>query len=304
MSNQKLDIFLLRHYSSLYLLSPFFMLFGAHVSIAGGIFNAPLNAAKIGCEVFQMFTRSPHGGPVKPLTKDVVDLFKQNMALTGQVECYVHAPYFINFASANNRTRFGSIAVIREELERSSQLGVKYLMAHLGSFKDLGEKDGFKQLVEGLDKTLKGYKGETQFLVEITAGAGAIIGSTFENIAEIIFHPKLKKYDIGVCYDTQHAFASGYDCRTPEDVKKTAAQFAKTIGWDKMKMAQCNDSKPEFGSHRDRHEHIGQGNIGLAGFKALLGNKNFGSINYVLETEHDKVIEDIKILKDIRNSIV
>ncbi len=278
------------------------MLFGAHVSIAGGVFNAPLNAAKIGCEVFQMFTRSPHGGPVNPITKEAAAMFKQNMELCAQRECYVHAPYFINYASANSRIRYGSIAVIREELERSSLLGVKYLMAHLGSFKDLGEKDGFKQLVEGLDKTLKGYKGETQFLVEITAGAGAIIGSTFENIAEIIFHPKLKKYDIGVCYDTQHAFASGYDCRTPEAVQKTLAQFDKIIGLDKLKMSQCNDSKPEFASHKDRHEHIGEGNIGIEGFRAIIGNKDFQKINFVLETEHDKVVADLNILKKIRAS--
>ncbi len=278
------------------------MLFGAHVSIAGGIFNAPLNAAKIGCEVFQMFTRSPHGGPVNPISKEVAALFKKNMELCGQAECYVHAPYFINYASANNRIKYGSIAVIREELERSSMLGVKYLMAHLGSYKDLGEKEGFQQLIEGLDKTLKGYRGETQFLVEITAGAGSVIGDTFEEIAEIIYHPKLKKYDIGVCYDTQHAFASGYDCRTPEDVKKTLAHFDKIIGLDKLKMSQCNDSKPEFGSHKDRHEHIGQGHIGLDGFKAMLNNKDFQKINFVLETEHDRVNEDLTILKEIRDA--
>ncbi len=276
------------------------MLFGAHVSIAGGIFNAPLNAAKIGCEVFQMFSRSPHGGPVKPLTPDIVAVFKQNMELCAQRECYIHAPYFINFASANNRIRYGSISVIRQELERGSLLGAKYVMVHLGSFKDLGEKEGFKQLIAGLAETLKGYKGSTEFLIEITAGAGQIIGDTFEELAEIIFHPKLKKYNIGVCWDTQHAFASGYDCRTPEAVKKTLAAFDKTIGLDKLKMAQCNDSKTELGSHVDRHEHIGEGRIGLAGFKAIVGNKDFQRINFVLETEHDKVVKDLTILKELR----
>lgn len=278
------------------------MMFGCHVSIAGGVFNAPLNAAALGCEVFQMFSRSPHGGPVKPITKDIADLFKRNMELTGQAECYIHAPYFINFASANNRIRYGSIAVIREELERGTLLGAKYVMVHLGSYKDLGEKEGFKTLVEGLEKTLKGYKGTTEFLIEITAGAGAIVGDTFEELAEIIYHPKLKKFDIGVCYDTQHAFASGYDCRTPADVAKTIAAFDKTIGLKKLKMSQCNDSKTEFGSHHDRHEHIGDGKIGLSGFKAILNNKDFQKINFVLETEHDKVRQDLKILKDIRKN--
>lgn len=276
------------------------MLFGAHVSIAGGIFNAPLNAAAISCEVFQMFSRSPHGGPVNPITPEIAALFKKNMELCGQRECYIHAPYFINYASANNRIHFGSISVIRQELERGTLLGAKYVMVHLGSFKDLGEAAGFKQLIEGLEATLKGYKGSTQFLIEITAGAGQIIGDTFEEIAELIYHPKLKKYDIGVCWDTQHAFASGYDCRTPQAVAKTLAHFDKTIGLEKLKMSQCNDSKTEFGSHKDRHEHIGKGYIGLEGFKAMLGNKDFQKINFVLETEHDKVREDLKILKEIR----
>ncbi|MDO8625887.1 MAG: deoxyribonuclease IV [Candidatus Magasanikbacteria bacterium] len=276
------------------------MLFGAHVSIAGGIFNAPLNAAAIGCEVFQMFTRSPHGGLVKPITPEVAALFKTNMALCAQSECYIHAPYFINYASANNRIRYGSISVIRQELERGTLLGAKYVMVHLGSYKDLGAKEGFKQLVEGLDKTLNGYRGSTEFLIEITAGAGQIIGDTFEEIAKIIYHSKLKKYNIGVCYDTQHAFASGYDCRTPAQVEKTLRDFDKIIGLNKLKLVQCNDSKTEFGSHHDRHEHIGQGKIGLAGFKAILGNKDFQKINFVLETEHNKVREDLKILKTIR----
>lgn len=250
-----------------------------------------------------MFTRSPHGGPVNPITPEIAALFKKNMELCGQHECYIHAPYFINYASANNRVRYGSISVIRQELERGTLLGAQYLMVHLGSFKDLGEKEGFKQLIEGLEATLKGYTGSTQFLIEITAGAGQIIGDTFEEIAEIIFHPKLKKYDIGVCWDTQHAFASGYDCRTPETVAKTLAHFNKTIGLEKLKMSQCNDSKTEFGSHRDRHEHIGKGFIGLDGFKAMLGNKDFQKINFVLETEHDTVREDLKILKNIRTSL-
>lgn len=280
------------------------MLFGAHVSIAGGVFNAPLNAAKIGCEVFQMFTRSPQGGFVPKLTPEIVALFKKNTELCAQREWYIHCPYFINFASANQRIYHGSISVVRQELERGSLLGAKYVMAHLGSYKDLGEKDGFKQLIKGLAEMLKGCSGTAQFLIEISAGAGEIIGDTFEEIAEIIHHPKLKPYSIGVCFDTQHAFGSGYDLRSPEATRNTLKKFDQTIGLKNLKMSHCNDSKVELNSHRDRHEHIGQGKMGLNGFKAILENKNFQTINFICETEPDKNKADIALLKKLRATLI
>lgn len=276
------------------------MYFGAHVSIANGLPNAPLNATKLGCEVFQMFTRLPQGGWVAPLDENIAKQFKANCKKAKQKMWVIHAPYFINFASANPRIKHGSISVVHKELERGSMLSASYLMTHLGSYKDLGKKNGFAQLVDGLAETLTGYKGSTEFLIEISAGSGAIIGDTFEEIAEIIHHPKLKKYNIGVCYDTQHAFASGYDCRTPEAWDKTIKKFAETIGLEKLKLFHCNDSKTELGLHRDRHEHIGQGKIGLAGFKNILKDKRLQNVNFILETEHDKVVEDLEILKKIR----
>lgn len=275
------------------------MLFGAHISIAGGLPNTPLNAAKIVCEVFQMFSRSPRGGWVAPLDKKIAKQFKFNCEENNQKEWYIHAPYFINFASATARIYGGSIAVIREELERGSLLGATYIMTHLGSCKDLGPEKGFIQLVDGLAETLKGYKGSTKFLIEISAGAGNAIGETFEKLGNIVHHKKLEKYNIGICYDTQHAFAGGYDCRTPEVLNKTLLDFDKNIGLDRLKMFHCNDSKPELGSHLDRHDHIGDGKIGLVGFKTLLTNKRLKSTNFVLETEDDAVAKDLKILKKI-----
>ncbi len=278
------------------------MLFGAHVSIAGGLPNAPLHAATIGCEVFQMFTRSPQGGWTPPCDETVAKKFKTNCKKAKQKEWYVHTPYFINFASANNRIKYGSINTVRQELERASLLGAKYLMTHLGSYKDLGQEKGLKQLIAGLDEMLRDYQGATKFLIEISAGAGAIIGDAFEEIAEIIHHPKLSKYNIGVCYDTQHGFASGYDVRTPEAVDATLKKFDKTIGLANLKLSHCNDSLTELGSRKDRHAHIGEGLIGLNGFRALLADPRLSDINFVCETEGDGVEEDIRILKKMRNS--
>ena len=277
------------------------MLFGAHVSIAGGLPNAPINAAKIGCEVFQMFSRSPRGGWVAPLDEKIAKQFKENCKEYGQKEWYIHAPYFINFASTNPRIKHGSSAVVREELERGTMLGATYIMTHLGSYKDVGQEEGYKQLVEGLEKVMKGYKGTTQFLIEISAGAGNVLGDTFEEVGKALHHKKIEKYNIGVCYDTQHAFASGYDCRTPKLFDKTLKKFDKEIGLDRLKMFHCNDSKTEFNSHRDRHEHIGKGEIGLAGFKTILGDKRLKNINFIAETEDDEIVQDLKLLKKIRD---
>ncbi len=262
--------------------------------------NAPLNAAKIGCEVFQMFTRSPQGGWTPELNKKIAAEFKANCKIAKQKEWYVHTPYFINFASANPRIKHASISIVRQELERATILGAKYLMTHLGSYSTLGSEKGFQQLVSALETTLAGYKGSTRFLIEISAGAGDIIGGTFEGIAKIIDHPKLKKYDIGVCFDTQHAFASGYDIRDIKHVAETLKHFNKTIGLKRLKMSHCNDSKTEFNSHSDHHEHIGKGKIGVEGFKALIGNKALEKVNFILETKPDMVEKDLALLKKIR----
>ncbi len=276
------------------------MYFGAHVSIAGGLVNAPLNAAKIGCEVFQMFSRSPHGGWVAPLNDEIAAMFKKNMELSGQRECYIHTPYFVNFPSANSRISHGTVAVVREELERGTKLGAKYVMTHMGSYKDLGEEKGFEQLVKGLVKVLTGYEGTTQLLIEISAGAGKVVGHTFEEIAQIIHHPDLKKFPLGVCFDTQHAFGSGYDLRTKEAVDATFKRFDKLIGLDKLKMFHCNDSKIELGGNKDRHEHIGEGLIGEQGFEAMVNYPALKDKNFILETEHDKVENDLALLFKFR----
>ncbi|MBI5766049.1 deoxyribonuclease IV [Candidatus Falkowbacteria bacterium] len=279
------------------------MKIGAHISAATDIALAPSRARKIGGECFQFFSRPPQGGQAKPITQELAQKFKANLKKFGQAECYLHTPYFINLASANNRIYHGSIKVIREELERGSQLGVKYLMTHLGSAKDLGEKAGLKKVVKGLAEILKNYQGATRFLIEMSAGSGAIIGDTFEEIKKIISATALKQYDIGVCFDTAHAFASGYDLKDKKAVEETFKKFNKIIGLKKLILIHANDTKVELGSHKDRHEHIGEGKIGLEGFKAIVSFANKQKINMILETPHDgKDVEDIKILKKLRET--
>ncbi|HOZ36235.1 MAG TPA: deoxyribonuclease IV [bacterium] len=282
------------------------MLIGAHISAAGGLENAPANAKKQGCECYQFFSRSPQGGPARKLTPTDLKKFKTANRKLGFENFYLHAPYFINLASSNNRIYYGSISVLREELERGSLLGVKYLMTHLGSAKDLGEKASLKKVVIGLEKVLTDYHGSTKFLIEMSAGSGQIIGDTFEEINAIIHntHPIIQK-SLGVCFDSAHAFASGYDLRDEKSVQKTFSQFDKTIGLKKLKLIHLNDSKVALGSHSDRHENLGSGQIGLAGFSALIKylQKNKLEVDLILETPTDsRRKKDIAILKSLRNS--
>lgn len=286
------------------------MLFGAHVSIAGGIELSPKRAADCGCEVFQTFTRSPQGGPAPKLTPDVVERFKNEVKKFKLAGHYIHTPYYINFASENNRIRYGSINVVREELERGTLLGSAYVMTHLGSTRDMGIKRGIAITVDGLVKVLQDYGGATELLIEISAGSGEIIGDTFEEIATIIeaTEKKLKRKNVlNVCFDTQHAFASGYDIRTPKTLKETLKKFDATIGLKRLKMSHCNDSKVALGSHVDRHENIGKGHLGLAAFQAIIAEPKFKNVNLVLETPRDEkgteIINELKVLKKLRAKI-
>jgi len=270
---------------------------GCHVSIAGGIENAPERAHDLGCEVMQIFTRSPQGGKAPELTPEICEQFKILNLKFKIKEVYIHTPYYINFASANNRIRYGSVSVIRDELERGNLIGAKFVMTHIGTAKDLGQKEAIQKTIEMLKKTLEGYSGETKLLLENSAGTGEIIGDDLSELAGII-----KKVDhstlVGICLDTQHSFASGYDWRNFE---KTIKKIDKEIGIENIKLIHANDSQADFDSKKDRHEHIGKGKIGLDTFKNIVAFAQKNDIDMILETEHDFVEEDIKTLKELRS---
>ncbi len=280
------------------------MKFGAHVSAAGGIFNAPGNAAKIGCEVFQVFSRPPQGGPAPKLTPSIIEHFKAEVKKHKFTEYYIHTPYFINFASTKPPIRYGSIKIVREELERGSQLGFKYITTHLGSTKDAGPKLGFHKTWRAIQRVLDGYTGSCQLTLEISAGAGSSTGGSFEELASLIKHAETKKPyrgKIGVCLDTCHLFAAGYDIRTPAAVQATVKQIDKTFGLPRLTFFHGNDSKAGLGEHKDRHEHIGKGKIGLAGFRAIVNHPKLKKINMALETPwDDQLPKDITTLKRLR----
>ncbi|MBU2109601.1 deoxyribonuclease IV [Patescibacteria group bacterium] len=263
---------------------------GCHVSISGGIDKAPEMAHEFGCEVMQIFTRSPQGGPVPELTKETIKKFKTECTKYKIQNTYIHTPYFINLASINNRIYYGSISAIKTELERASLLGAKYVMTHLGSAKELSEKEAIRKTIEGIKKILDGYKGSAKLLIENSAGAGKIIGSNFKEINEILRALKNYSFLAGICLDTQHSFASGWEI------------LDKDIGLKNVKLIHANDSASEAGSRKDRHEHIGKGEIGMNGFKKIAQFAKKNKIDLICETDYPGVVEDIKILKNILKS--
>jgi len=277
------------------------MLFGAHVSIARGLENAPENAQAIGCQVFQMFTRPPQGGR-SVIAENNIKEFLGKCQDYDFTDYYIHAPYYINLASINKRIYHGSISAIRQELEVGSKIKAKYVMFHPGSAKDVSAQKGIKMVAEGIKEILKGYKGKTELLIENSAGAGNVVGDQFEEIAEIFNLVKSSKLS-GICLDTAHSFASGYDWRNKTAVAKTLKEFDKILGLSKLKMLHGNDSKAALGSHRDRHAHIGYGEIGKEGFWAIVNHPKLKKVNLVLETPQDELGGyeiDLAVLKKMR----
>lgn len=291
---------------------------GCHVSAAGGVWNAPKNAAALKCETFQIFTRPPMGGPAPKIDDLTIERFKTEMQKYKFIDFVVHAPYIVNFGSGKKPTYHGSISIVSDELKRANSIGAKYVMTHLGSFKDLGQEKGMVQAKAGFVSVLEKYESSvsgsktnaTKFLLEIAAGSGEVIGDTFEELAELMEPLTKFKTFGGICFDTQHAFSSGYDLRDAKSVANTFKQFNKVIGLKWLKMSHINDSKIDLGGRKDRHEHIGDGKIGEKGFAEIIKHLNSyllpldsSVFPLILETEHDKVETDLNILKKLRNKI-
>lgn len=275
------------------------MKFGAHVSIAGGIENAPLRARQLGCECFQMFTRSPRGGSPPELEDRLLEAFFLNCSEVSIGDYYVHTPYFINLASGKEDLREKSVDLVREELERSSTLGVKYMMTHIGSAKGLQREVAIDNVVDSLLRILGSYSGTTQLLLENTAGQGHTIGASFEEISLIL--RRVAYGDLGVCIDTAHMFASGYDIRTREGVEELVESIGAAFAPETVKLVHANDSKAEFNSSKDRHEHIGEGKIGIDCFSAMVGNPFFEDLDMIVEMPPPEVAKDVALLKKLRD---
>lgn len=282
--------------------NPTHHLIGAHVSSAGGVYKAPLNAEQEGCEVFQFFTRSPQGGNAPKLTPDILKQFKQNVTAAGFVRWYTHAPYFVNTGTSEARNREYTVQVLREELERGSALGVSGMMFHPGSSGGRSDRlEALRAATQVMNEILDGYTGSCRFLIENAAGSGSVIGAGFQEVATLWKGLKNSKRT-GVCLDVQHAFASGYDWRTPKGLDQMLQEFDDLIGLEQVLVIHANDSKVEFNARRDRHEHIDQGEIGPQAFTRLVNHPKLKSIDFICETPEDRRKEDVSFLQHARKN--
>ena len=280
---------------------------GFHVSIAGGIQNSITNALDIGCTAFQIFTRSPRQWQANELVEADVELFKTNLKKSGieKNSVAVHMPYLPNLSGPDGELFDKSLDSFARELKRCSQLGIEYLVIHLGSHKDMGRDHGVQQLLKSCGKAVDNYKSsfkknlDVTILLENSAGQKGSIGSKLEELGEIL--DKLSNKTYGICLDTCHAFASGYDLSTEEACKRFINDFDETVGLDSLKFIHLNDSKHEIGSHLDRHELFGHGKIGAKGLSTIINDKKIGNLPMVMEPEFVSIEEDAKNLALIRN---
>lgn len=276
---------------------------GAHESVSGGLHNAFAHIRKVGGESLQIFTRNQRQWQAAPLTREEMDLFREEWEASGRMPVAAHASYLINLGSSDAEQAGKSVASFTGELERCDLLGIPYAIIHPGSHGGEGIETGLRNVVHNLDRVLAGTgKGSTvKVLLETTAGQGTGLGSSFEEIAWILGRSAFPER-LGVCLDTCHIFTGGYDIRTPEAYHRTFAGFDRQIGLDRLRFFHLNDAKKELGSRVDRHEHIGKGRIGLEGFRLLLNDARFAGHPMTLETPKGKDLrEDIENLKVLRS---
>ena len=267
---------------------------GFHVSIIGRIDEAVDRAVEIGCNTFQIFTRNPRSWKAENLKREEVKAFIEKVEKFDMQPVFAHMPYLANLASPRPNIYFLSVKTLKMELERCRILKIPYLVTHLGSHLGSGKSEGFKRIIKAINEAYSSVGGEVTLLLENTAGTKNSMGSSFEDIKYIIDNLKFPDF-VGVCFDTAHAYAAGYDLRTQCAVQDVIRRFDEIIGFEKLRLVHLNDSRGGLGSHIDRHEHIGMGKIGEEGFRAILKSK-LGSLPLIMETPIDERRSDVENL--------
>jgi len=254
---------------------------GAHESVSGGLHLAFQRIESVGGESLQIFTRNQRQWNPAPLSQDEIDDFSTEWKNFPGMEVASHGSYLVNLASGKEELQQKSISAFVLELERCEQLGIKKVVLHPGSHTGDGVEKGIERFVAGLDECFSQARSETRVLIETTAGQGTGLGSRFEEI-EAILSMSRNTNRLGVCVDTCHIFAAGYDLREEKNYQETMALFDDIVGLNRIEFFHLNDSKKEFGSRVDRHTHIGKGYVGLEGFRALVNDPRFADCSMTL----------------------
>ena len=274
---------------------------GAHVSVAGGLHKAFSNGHKLGCDAIQIFVTNPNRWSGSALSSEQVESFRKTHKQTNIQQVIVHDIHLTNLASPKAETRDKSIQAFAWQLGLVEQLGLEYFVTHLGSHLGAGEPEGLGVLSQSLNQILDESRSAT-VLLETTAGQGRNLGYRFEHLQQIISQSS-QPDRLGVCFDTCHVFAAGYDLRTEENYYRTFNQFDQIVGLGQIKAFHLNDAKSEFGSRVDRHDHIGQGNIGPIAFELLVNDPRFQGRPMVIETPEMNKMHDqnLKTLRQLRS---
>lgn len=277
------------------------MFLGAHVSIAGGVQNAPSNGVRIGCDVIQVFTKNQRQWAAKPYAKEEIEGFRKNYAASGLRGVVAHASYLLNLASPDDALWKKSREALLDEAVRCDQLGITDLVFHPGAHMRTGVERGVKRIAEAMAWVLgQAPDGRVRLVPETMAGQGSTIGDRFKDLAEILDRAGDKNRS-AVCFDTCHVFAAGHDLSTPEGYEQTMRDFDRAIGLGRLTVFQLNDSKGPFGCRVDRHEDIGKGHIGKAGFALLMNDRRFETRPMALETPGDDegYRENLRVLRGL-----
>jgi deoxyribonuclease-4 len=278
---------------------------GAHESIAGGLHRAFDRARSVGCDAMQIFVKSNRSWAVKPLTEKDVARFEAKAAETDIYPVVGHSSYLLNLATPDEALWRKSRDALVVELERCEALGIPFLVLHPGSHVGTGEEIGLARVAQGLGQVHAATPGFcAQILLETTAGQGTNLGYRFEQLAWLLENtPQGER--LGVCLDTAHVFAAGYELRTPEEYETTMEALDRAVGLERLEAVHLNDSKVDLGSRKDRHEHIGKGFIGLEGFRCLVNDPRLAGLPGLLETPKGADLredaENLAVLRSLRN---
>lgn len=279
------------------------LLLGSHMSIAGGIPLALERAQQAGCRVLQIFVKNNNRWVGKPFSEEEAQIFRKNWAQSAIRDVVAHDCYLINLASPREDLWHRSMDALIDELERCERLGLGYLVTHPGSHMGMGEQQGVSRIAQAIDQIHQQEDWKVRIALETTAGQGTSVGYRFEHLRDII--GAVRDPDrLAVCMDTCHIFAAGYDIREEGDYQETMASFDKTIGLEKLCVFHFNDSKRDWGSRVDRHEHIGRGKIGTSAFSWILNDERLTEVPKILETPKGKTHrEDKRNLRVLRRLI-
>ncbi len=265
------------------------LLIGAHMSIAGGLHLAFPRGEEAGCAALQIFTKNASQWKAKPISDEEARTFRETWQKSPIGPVVAHDSYLINLASPDEEPWRRSIAAFREEMERCALLGIPDLVMHPGAPRESGEEAGLARVAEAFRLLFADAPEGVRVLLENTAGQGSTLGHRFEHLAEIM--ERVPGGRFGVCLDTCHTFAAGYDFSSAEGYERTMAEFDRLVGLGRIAAFHVNDSKKGLGCRVDRHEHIGQGAMGLEGFEALMRDGRFADIPKILETPKGKDAE-------------